>query len=209
MSAEAEIIAKSPRPSTASTLSADIRGLGLTDGDVVIVHSSLSKLGWVAGAVVECFRHLPDTIRSPHPHLSLAAHGPQAHSIVDEQPLARGTGQASPLGRLYELDALILLLGVPTPTTPLSISPKNTPPGPASPGHSTAPLLVGGERQWVTWDDLDLDDSDFADIGEAFAARGGERTGPVGAGTGRLLRQREIVDFAVDWMTSHRPDSLT
>jgi aminoglycoside 3-N-acetyltransferase len=60
----------------------------------------------------------------------------------------------------------------------------------------------------VRWDDLDVDDSDFADIGEAFAATGAERTGPVGAGTGRLLRQREIVDFAVGWMTGHRPESL-
>jgi aminoglycoside 3-N-acetyltransferase len=59
MSTEAEIIAWSPRPSTASTLSAGIRGLGLTDGDVVIVHSSLSKLGWIAGgaqALLEALR---------------------------------------------------------------------------------------------------------------------------------------------------------
>ena len=60
----------------------------------------------------------------------------------------------------------------------------------------------------MAWDDLDGNDEDFDSIGEAFAATGAERAGPVGGGIGRLFHQRELVDFAVTWMTAHRPGSL-
>jgi aminoglycoside 3-N-acetyltransferase len=56
----------------------------------------------------------------------------------------------------------------------------------------------------VTYDELDGSNDDFAPIGEAFAATGGERVGPVGAGIGRLCKAREVVDFAVGWMEAHR-----
>ncbi len=51
---------------------------------------------------------------------------------------------------------------------------------------------------------LELDESDFAALGDAFAAAGGERHGPVGSGTGRLCRQRAIVDFGVSFIGAHR-----
>ncbi len=56
MRIEADAIAAVDRPATVETLSADLRALGLERGDIVVVHSSLSSLGWVAGgaqAVVE------------------------------------------------------------------------------------------------------------------------------------------------------------
>jgi aminoglycoside 3-N-acetyltransferase len=62
-----------------------------------------------------------------------------------------------------------------------------------------------GRRAWATYDDLEMDEGDFDDIGEAFAATGAEQSGPVGAGTGRRCRMRELVDFAVVWMERHRP----
>ena len=56
MSSEADAIAAVDHPATASSLAGDLQALGLGPGHVVIVHSSLSGLGWVAGgaqAVVE------------------------------------------------------------------------------------------------------------------------------------------------------------
>lgn len=53
---EADAIGRSPMPVTATTLAAEIRALGVRTGGTLIVHSSLSRLGWVAGgaqAVVE------------------------------------------------------------------------------------------------------------------------------------------------------------
>ena len=46
-------------PVTVSTMVDDLRELGLRDGDTVLVHSSLSALGWVCGdaqAVVDGLR---------------------------------------------------------------------------------------------------------------------------------------------------------
>ncbi len=62
------------------------------------------------------------------------------------------------------------------------------------------PIMVDGSRRWVTYEDLELDDSDFGDIGAAFADAGHEHTGPAGAGVARLCAVRTAVDFAVDWI---------
>lgn len=274
MPTEADIIDATSRPATAASLTIELRALGLVAGSIVIVHSAMSRLGWIAGGaqsmvdalmaavgpqgtivmptqsgqltdpagwsnppvpaewvetvrdglpaydsrmtptramgvVVDCFRHYPDTVRSPHPHVSFAANGPDAQQIVGSHPLAPETGDSSPLGRLYELDAYVLLLGVThANNTSLHLAEERASwAGKASRPHG-APMLVDGRREWVVWDDLDGDDDDFDVIGEAFAATGAERTGAVGAGTGRLFRQREVVDFAVTWMTANRPDSL-
>lgn len=46
---EADIIARTPAPRTPRSLAEDLRRLGLTTGDVALVHSSLGAIGWVAG----------------------------------------------------------------------------------------------------------------------------------------------------------------
>lgn len=56
MGSETAAIQRADRPATVASLTSDLRALGVTDGRVVIAHSSLSALGWVAGgaqAVVE------------------------------------------------------------------------------------------------------------------------------------------------------------
>lgn len=273
MSSEANSIAATDAPATVRSLIADLRQLGLADGDVVIVHTSLSALGWVAGGaqavveallatvgsgtvvmptqsghlshpaawskppvppqwvetlseelpaydpyltptrsmgqVVECFRHHPDAIRSPHPTVSFAAAGPHADNIVGAHPLSPGLGESSPLGRLYELDAKVLLLGVGHGNnTSLHLAEHRA----SWVGKSTytegSPVNVDGERRWVTYDDLDINEDDFPLLGDAFAATGAERSESVGAGDGRLLSQRAVVDFAVQWMNENRPASF-
>jgi aminoglycoside 3-N-acetyltransferase len=46
---EADTIAKAEVPATPESLLADLHALGLAPGQVVLVHSSLSAMGWVAG----------------------------------------------------------------------------------------------------------------------------------------------------------------
>ena len=162
------------------------------------------------GEVVECFRQHRATIRSDHPTLSFAACGPAAPAIVGRHPLTPGLGESSPLGRLYEHDAQILLLGVSHEydTTLHLAEHRATWPG-KSTGPESGPVRRDGQREWVTYDDLVTDESDFEAVGDAFADTGGDVAGPVGAGTGRLCRAQALVDFAVDWMAANRPASLT
>ena len=60
--AEADAIARSERPRTVGTLAGDLRELGLAPGACVIVHSSLSSLGWVAGGAVAVIHALLDVV---------------------------------------------------------------------------------------------------------------------------------------------------
>lgn len=59
---EAEIILKTPVPRTIDSLSRDLRQLGLAEGTTVIVHSSLSAIGWVCGGPVAVVRALMEVV---------------------------------------------------------------------------------------------------------------------------------------------------
>ncbi len=267
---EAEAIAAVPVPATTGSLIVELQTLGLEAGDVVIVHTSLSRLGWIAGGaqavvealletvgtagtivmpaqsgqlsdpatwsnppvpdewqqpirdgfpaydpyltptrgmgqVVECFRCHRSTLRSAHPLVSFAANGPHAHEILEPHALTPALDDTSPLGRLYRLDAKVLLLGVDHSTdTSLHLAEYRAEWPSKRWITEGAPLLVGGERTWVTYDDLDLRTDDFADVGDAFARVAAERSGPIAGGTGRLAQQRALVDFATSWFSAHR-----
>lgn len=151
------------------------------------------------GAIVDCVLRWPGTLRSAHPHLSFAANGPLARTVVDPHALSSGVGDGSPLARVYDLDGWVLLLGVGhANNTSLHLAEHRA----AWPGRRTytegAAVLVDGRREWVTFEDLWTDDEDFPEIGAAYEAAGDEvRAGRVGAGEARLLRQRPLVDFGV------------
>ncbi|GAA0246718.1 aminoglycoside N(3)-acetyltransferase [Haladaptatus pallidirubidus] len=56
---ERDIIEQSDEPITGERIADDLRNLGITAGDTLLVHSSLSALGWVSGgapAVVDALR---------------------------------------------------------------------------------------------------------------------------------------------------------
>ncbi len=252
-------------------MASEMSALGVESGMVLMVHSSLSSLGWVCGgavavtlamenalgpkgtlvmpsmagdlsdpadwhnppvpeawwpiiranapafdpemtptrklgAIPECFWKQPGTIRSSHPNAAFAARGPKARAIVDNHSLDFSHGEDSPLARIYDLDGWVLLIGVDHDVnTSLHLAEYRSSPKNHKLAKRGAPMIVAGRREWASYDDIELSDDDFVDIGKRFADETGlVRSGSVGCASCRLMPQRQLVDFAVRWMDENR-----
>jgi len=158
------------------------------------------------GAVVDCFRSQPGVLRSNQPRDSFCARGRNAEIIVSGHSLAFGLGESSPLARLYDLDAKVLLLGVGHESnTSLHLAEYRA----EWPGKKLiaqgAPVMVDGERRWERFQDVDLDSDDFEALGADFERdTDSVRLGRVGLATARLMEQRTAIDYAVTWIPGHR-----
>jgi aminoglycoside 3-N-acetyltransferase len=157
------------------------------------------------GVVPELFRTWPGAVRSGHPAFSLAALGPRARYLVADHVLEEDTGDRSPLGRLYELDGHVLLLGVGHwNNTSLHLAEYRA----DYPGKRTlrtgSAMLVDGQRRWVAFETLDTHTDDFGQIGAAFDSAHNIVVQQINGAQVRYFRQRLLVDFAVAWMEEHR-----
>ncbi|MFI9628046.1 aminoglycoside N(3)-acetyltransferase [Streptomyces sp. NPDC052042] len=158
------------------------------------------------GRLSETVRLTEGARRSGHPQTSFAAIGPLAGELMAGHRPDCHLGEDSPLARLYELRAQVLLLGTGFDTcTAFHLGEYRMP----SPPRRRYRCVVGagGGRRWWGYEDVALDDGDFAALGADFArADGGAavRSGPVGSSAGRLFRLDAAVDFAAHWLPSHR-----
>jgi aminoglycoside 3-N-acetyltransferase len=59
---EAEVVQRTVTPHTRTWLAGDLRRLGLRPGAVVLMHSSLSAIGWVAGGAVAVLLAVQDVL---------------------------------------------------------------------------------------------------------------------------------------------------
>lgn len=267
---EVELIRSIERPATTASLLAELRELGVAPGDVLVVHTSLRSIGWVAGgaaAVVDALlaavgpsgtvtmpAHSGDwsdpsrwanppvpedwwdpiragrpafdpyatplremgavaenllmrraTLRSAHPLHSHMAHGPHAAAIVADHPLDDSFGDRSPIGRLHDLDATVLLIGVGhANNTSLHLAESRAVIPRRSPSAQRTTIVVDGEPRVVTWQATEPDADDFDDVGAVLDASGVVRLGLVGRAAARVARQRDIVDRAVTWFEANR-----
>lgn len=268
-----DVVQQTAHPLTVDSLAEQFAACGLQPGQTVIVHSSLSKLGWVVGgpvaviqallrvvgpsgtlmmptqtwknldpasgvyqaeaipeawwpiirehlpaydpaitpsigmgAIAELFRTWPGAQRSRHPTRSFAALGPNADVLTAEHPLTDVFGPASPLGKLYELDGSILIIGVNhRRNTSLHLAEHLANYRGKRYVQESSAVLVDGVRRWITYPSPDLmQDDDFAEIGDAYEVEHGIARHRVGQADVRFMRQRPLVDWAVSWMEQHR-----
>ena len=122
------------------------------------------------GVIPESFRKQRATVRSYHPELSFAAWGAKKGLITQEHSLSYGLGDNSPLGRIYDLDGWILLLGVGHDSnTSLHLAEYRANYDGKSVATRGAPVMHEDRREWREFEDIKIDEGDFKDIGEAFA----------------------------------------
>lgn len=268
---EGKSITEVERPGTVESLTADLRALGMEEGMIILVHSSLSSLGWVCGgavavvealrlalgsegtlmmpahssalsdparwsnppvpkawwpeiretmpafdpkttptrgmgAIAECFRSFPGVQRSDHPQNSFCALGPAAQDLLAVHKLEDCFGDASPLARLEELEGSVLLLGVGHDSnTSLHLGELRALQESGPKIETGAPVMVDGERRWVSFWELDFEGDDFPALGTAYEEAGGlVKHGRVGQAAAMLMEQKPLVEFAFDWLRENR-----
>lgn len=267
---EEEVVRITQHPNTITTLKHDFETLGLKPGLVVIMHSSLSKIGWTVGGpvavikalmqiltsegtlvmptfsgdntdpsqwenppvpeswwniirnempaynpkitptrgvgiIADTFRKWPNVIRSNHPVSSFAAWGKYSDYIIKDHKLTADLGENSPLARIYELDGQILLLGVSHENnSSLHLAEYRSEYPNKQVRLNASAMFLNNKRQWVEWEELDLNSDDFKQLGKDFESKINYIPGKIGLAEARLLSQREIVDFSVEWFKENR-----
>ncbi|MEU6216496.1 AAC(3) family N-acetyltransferase [Streptomyces sp. NPDC047022] len=153
------------------------------------------------GMLAECVRITPGAVRSAHPQTSFAALGPRAAELMDGHHPHCHLGEHSPLARLYEADAQVLLLrvGFGVCTAFHLAEYRSVPPPPRRPYH----CVMGAIGNWITYEDLALDDSDFTEIGASFPP-GLLTAADVAGRPATLFGLRAAVDHARRTMTEIR-----
>lgn len=147
------------------------------------------------GIVADTFRRLPGVVRSDSPH-AFAARGTHAAALTRPHPVEIPHGPESPVGRLYELDAQVLLLGVGHEAdTTIHLAENLAGVRYRLPSRST--VLRDGRAVTVRYSEVDHCCENFSLMDGWLEAQGAQRRGRVGRASARLARSREIVHAAL------------
>jgi aminoglycoside 3-N-acetyltransferase len=159
------------------------------------------------GVIAEQVRTWPGARRSAHPQTSFAALGARADEVVAVHDITSQCGERSPLATLESLGAKVLLLGAGFGSCTTFHLAEYRVEGSPRTTHSAAVLTFDGGREWVTFDDIDLDEEDFDQIGAHLVGTGVVSSGTVGSAPSHLFDLRTGVETARAWMAENRRPS--
>lgn len=158
------------------------------------------------GVIPETFRKQKGVLRSNHPAFSFAAWGARANEIISPHSLENGMGETSPLARIYDQNGWVLLLGVDNENnSSLHLAEHRASYQGKQMVECKSPMLVDGEKRWVSYMNIDYNSADFERLGIDFARETGlVKRGKVAEANALFMPQRELVDYAVNWLEKHR-----
>ncbi len=155
------------------------------------------------GKVAQQFLCLKKTVRSFHPQVSFSAYGKNAAYLTKDHPLTPMFGMESPLGKLYQHGAKILMLGAPLSTcTAFHLSEILS----ASVAKFTdgIPAIEDGKKVFKYFEDYDYDDDDFENIGQALIKNDIIQVLSIGLSKSYLMDAKCAIDAAATWMKKAR-----
>lgn len=147
------------------------------------------------GVVADTFWRMPGVLRSDSPH-AFAAIGPRAAEVTAEHPVDVPHGLESPVGRVYELDGQVLLLGVGHDADTTVHLAENMA-GVRYRRSCHATVLRDGKPARVVYGEVDHCCENFGFLDEWLEAEGRQRRGVVGHAEARLARSRDVVAAAL------------
>jgi aminoglycoside 3-N-acetyltransferase len=156
------------------------------------------------GIVSEYIRNDPDSARSAHPQTSFSAIGPQAAQLVAVHALDCHLGEESPLGWLYDNDAVVLLVGVGFEVCTCFHLAEYRLDKPVEDRLYRTFAMNSGRRELREFYAPETDDRDFARIGNEMTKKPFVHVGRVGQAPVYWFRLRAGVDFATSWMNRFR-----
>jgi aminoglycoside N3'-acetyltransferase len=167
----------------------------MTDDDDHVFDRSVTPCREL-GIVADTFWRMPDVVRSDNPH-AFAAIGPLAERIVAQHPVDVPHGLYSPVGRVYELDGQVLLLGVDhTANTTIHLAESLADVRYRRSKHLI--VLRDGSATRVDYAEIDHCCENFSLVDTWLDARHAQRTGIVGHAGARLARSQHIVDVVTE-----------
>lgn len=157
------------------------------------------------GAFAEYIRTRPVAVRSSHPQTSFAAVGPDATELMSVHDLECHLGERSPLGALYRAGATVVMINVDYSTcTAFHLAEYRLPSRPLR--DYSCFVHQEGVRLRLTFRAVDLDDTDFAELGRSIEPDLNQLvTGRVGNAVVRVFPIVSAVDAAEAWMVDRRP----
>lgn len=145
------------------------------------------------GIVAETFWRLPGVLRSDNPH-AFAAIGPQAARITAPHPVEMPHGLDSPVGRVYELNGQVLLLGVGhDDNTTVHLAEYLGGARYRRKKYST--ILQSGQPVRLEYGEIDHCCQRFKLVEGWLEAKRLQRRGQVGYAEARLVRSQDLVEI--------------